>query len=91
MAYVITQNCCNDAVCVEVCPVGCIEPGPLSADYKSAEMLYIDPNRCIDCEACFEVCPVGAIYPEDRLPKNLKRYAEINARFFEAEAAGAER
>ncbi|GAB5487535.1 MAG: hypothetical protein Pars2KO_11050 [Parasphingorhabdus sp.] len=88
MAFVITQNCCNDAVCVEVCPADCIEPRPNSADYKNAEMLYIDPSRCTNCEACYEVCPVGAIYPENRLPDNLKRYAEINAQFFLNRDAG---
>lgn len=87
MAFVITQNCCNDAVCVEVCPIGCIEPGPIAADYMHTEMLYIDPNRCTDCEACIEVCPVQAIYPKERLPKHLERYAEINARFFETRSA----
>lgn len=28
MPYVITQNCCNDASCVQVCPVDCIHPAP---------------------------------------------------------------
>ena len=88
MAYVITQNCCNDAVCAEVCPANCIEPGPSDDDYINAEMLYIDPARCTDCEACAEVCPVQAIYPEERLPKHLQRYAEINAKFFQSRAAG---
>lgn len=87
MTFVITQNCCNDAICVEACPANCIEPGPLTPDYKNAEMLYIDPSRCTDCEACAEVCPVQAIYPEAQLPKHLERYAEINARYFEREVA----
>ena len=47
MTYVITQNCCNDASCVPVCPVGCIHPTPDEPDYRSAEMLYIDPASCI--------------------------------------------
>jgi ferredoxin--NADP+ reductase len=88
MAYVITQHCCNDAICVEVCPVNCISPTPNDSQYIKAEMLYIDPNRCTDCEACVEVCPVGAIHRREELPEHLARYAEINADYFQATAAG---
>lgn len=51
MTYVITQNCCNDATCVTVCPVNCIHPTPDEPGYATAEMLYIDPASCIDCNA----------------------------------------
>ena len=61
MTYVITQNCCNDAACVPVCPVNCIHPTPDEPDYATAEMLYIDPDGCIDCGACMDACPVNAI------------------------------
>jgi len=82
MTYVITQNCCNDASCVPVCPVGCIHPTPDEPDYKSAEMLYIDPKSCIDCGACVDACPVGAVKAADELTPNLRQYAEINAAYF---------
>ncbi|MEQ3549913.1 4Fe-4S binding protein [Pseudonocardia nematodicida] len=61
MTHVITRSCCNDAACVEVCPVDCIRPRPGDPGFGSAETLYIDPSTCIDCGACADVCPVGAI------------------------------
>ncbi|WP_226356736.1 4Fe-4S binding protein [Pseudonocardia sp. ICBG601] len=61
MTHVITRTCCNDAACVEVCPVDCIRPRPGDPGFSTAENLYIDPSSCIDCGACAEVCPVGAI------------------------------
>jgi ferredoxin--NADP+ reductase len=84
MPYVIVQHCCNDADCVEVCPVDCIHPTPGDPAYRAAEQLYIDPDTCIDCNACLEACPVDAIYPESLLPPGLERFQEINADYFAA-------
>ena len=36
MTHVITQNCCNDANCVAVCPVNCIHPTPAEAAFNGA-------------------------------------------------------
>ena len=83
MAYVITQNCCNDASCVEVCPVDCIHPAPEDPGFATAEMLYIDPGECIDCGACQDACPVSAVYPDFELPGGLAEYAALNAEFFD--------
>ncbi|NMO03707.1 FAD-dependent oxidoreductase [Gordonia sp. TBRC 11910] len=88
MPYVVTQNCCNDAACVPVCPVGCIHPAPGEPGYATAEMLYIDPDTCIDCGACADVCPVEAISPDDSLEGADLRYIDINADFY---ACGAHR
>ena len=44
--------------------------------------LYIDPEECIDCGACEPECPVDAIYDEDEVPKEYKKFLEINANFF---------
>ncbi len=90
MTYVITQSCCNDTVCVEVCPVDAIHPKAGTLEYLTTEQLYIDPGTCIDCEACLEVCPVEAIYPDWEVPVGSERYLEINAGYFEhLRAAGA--
>lgn len=83
MTYVVTQNCCNDATCVEVCPVNCIHPAPGEPGYASAELLHIDPAACIDCGACAEVCPVDAIVPDHDLIGANRRYLEVNADFFQ--------
>ncbi|MFD7006271.1 FAD-dependent oxidoreductase [Rhodococcus jostii] len=83
MAYVVTQNCCNDATCVAVCPVDCIHPTPAEREYQRTEMLYIDPGACIDCGACADVCPVDAIVPGDAPAPDIDRYREINAEYFQ--------
>ncbi|MFV8165100.1 4Fe-4S binding protein [Mycobacterium sp. 134] len=82
MAYVITQNCCNDASCVAACPVGCIHPSPDEPGFAAAEMLYIDPGTCIDCGACADACPVEAIRPGKELSVEHERYRQINADYY---------
>jgi ferredoxin--NADP+ reductase len=82
VAYVITQSCCNDASCVEVCPVDCIHPAPEEPDFATAEMLYIHPDECIDCGACVDACPVGAVHADFELPDHLSDYLSINADYF---------
>ncbi|MGW0176959.1 4Fe-4S binding protein [Rhodococcus sp. NPDC003322] len=84
MAFVITQPCCNDASCTEVCPVDCIHPTPDERAFKTTEMLYIDPETCIDCGLCVDACPVNAIFRDDDLPPGMERYASINADYFAA-------
>ncbi|PBC48893.1 ferredoxin [Rhodococcus sp. ACS1] len=83
MAYVVTQNCCNEATCVAVCPVDCIHPTPAEREYTRTEMLYIDPGACIDCGACSDVCPVDAIVPGDAPAPDIDRYRDINAEYFQ--------
>lgn len=82
MTYVIVGSCINDSVCTNVCPVDCIQPSQNSEDFKTAEMLYIDPDVCIDCNACAEACPIDAIYPANKLPEKWASYRKINADFF---------
>jgi ferredoxin--NADP+ reductase len=84
MTYVISQSCCNDAICVAVCPVDAIHPTPDEPGYATTDQLYIDPARCIDCNACAEVCPVRAIHRDHDVPAHLAPYAEVNAGFFAA-------
>ena len=68
MAFVVTTGCCNDASCVDVCPVDCIRPHPEDPAFRTAEQLYIDPDTCIGCSACMYACPVSAIQDELDLP-----------------------
>lgn len=88
MTYVITGGCCNDASCVDVCPVDCIHPGPAEPGFAAAEMLYIDPKSCIDCGACVDVCPVGAIVPDHALDEHSEVYRAVNAAFFAETTSG---
>ncbi|MEU6992081.1 FAD-dependent oxidoreductase [Streptomyces sp. NPDC046465] len=87
MTYAITQTCCNDATCVAVCPVNCIHPTPQERAFGSTEMLHIDPRTCISCGACADACPVDAIFPADSLPAAQQQYVEINAAYYDREAA----
>lgn len=90
MAYVITQPCCNDAACVNVCPVNCIHPTPDEKPFATTEMLYIDPVACIDCGACAEECPVDAIHSEKDLEEVDKPYLDINAQYYSKHPIGPE-
>jgi ferredoxin len=89
VAYVIAEPCIGvkDSSCVEVCPVDCIHPTPDEPGYDAVEMLYIDPEECIDCDACVEACPVDAIFAEDQLPEEWRRFATINADYYQRERA----
>ena len=80
MAYVVTQNCCNDASCVAACPVGCIHPTPDEPGFGTAEMLYIDSATCIDCGACADACPVDAIVPDTEFTAD---YSAMNALYYQ--------
>lgn len=82
MAFVITTGCCNDASCVDACPVDCIRPRPGDPQFLSAEQLYIDPASCIDCAACMYACPVNAIHDGYDLPEHLLEFFEVNSGYF---------
>lgn len=49
--------------------------------------MYIDPNTCIDCGLCVSLCPVKAIFQENKLPKHLEKWIEINATEYEKHPA----
>lgn len=91
MSFVILQPCCNDASCIDVCPVDCIHPTPAEASFMRTEMLHIDPQTCIDCGACAEACPVDAIKAEEDLEEADQPYLALNAEYFDRHpvAAGA--
>jgi len=82
MAYVITDSCIKDLLCVDVCPTDCIHPKKDEPRFETETQLYVDPVECIDCGACVPVCTSDSIHPVDDLPDDLKRFADKNAAYF---------
>lgn len=82
MAYVITDTCIKDALCVDVCPTDCIHPKQDEPKFESATQMYVDAKECIDCGACVQACTSSSIYPLEELPENLQPFAEKNAAFY---------
>src|ERR1700685_2282280 len=51
MAYIITDTCTKDELCVEACPTDCIHPKKDEDGFEAATKLYVDPDGCIECVA----------------------------------------
>src|ERR1019366_2300411 len=79
MAYVITDPCTKDELCVQACPVDCIHPKQDEAGFAEAPQLFVQPDDCIDCGACVPVCPTNSIFVLDELPEDFARFATLNA------------
>jgi ferredoxin len=79
MAYVITETCTKDELCVDACPVDCIHPKKDEAGFDEAAQLFVDPVACIDCGACVPVCPTNSVFALEDLPPELARFTEMNA------------
>lgn len=82
MAYVITDACTKDFLCVDACSTDAIHPTSEEADAGTVEHLFINPDACIDCGNCAATCPSGAIFAQDELPADKAGFAEINAAHF---------
>ncbi len=82
MAYVITEGCTKDALCVDACPVDCIHPKTDEPGFDEAETLFVNPADCIDCGACIPVCPTSSMYSVEELPAELSHWIEKNATYF---------
>ncbi|MGA3264581.1 MAG: ferredoxin family protein [Terracidiphilus sp.] len=82
MAYVVTDACIKDFVCVEECSTVAIAPMADDADAATVSQVFINPDECIDCGNCASICAQNAIYPIDDLPADKAHFAELNKAYF---------
>jgi ferredoxin len=82
MAYVITDTCTKDELCVAACPVDCIHPKKEEPGFEEAPQLYVNPVECIDCGACIPVCPTNSVFVLEDLPPDKAEFAARNAAYF---------
>ncbi len=82
MAYIITDACEKDNLCIDACPVDCIHPKEDEAGFAEATQLFIHPVECIDCGACVPVCPTNAIFIVDEVPADKTEFVALNASYF---------
>lgn len=64
LAVVDQAGCTGCQVCVDFCPVDCIEvvPGPDPGNPTVHRLVEIDLPRCIGCTLCAKYCPWETIY-----------------------------
>jgi NAD-dependent dihydropyrimidine dehydrogenase PreA subunit len=82
MAYVVTDACTKDFVCVAECPTAAIAPVESDAAAATVPQVYINPDECIDCGSCASACPSGAIFSADELPADKADFAEKNQAYY---------
>ena len=82
MAYVITDACTKDFVCVEECATAAIAPHPGDPDAGTVAQVFINPDECIDCGNCAALCAQNAIFSSDELPPDKAEFAGKNRAYF---------
>ena len=82
MAFVITDNCIKDALCVDACPVDCIHPRMDEGGFEAATQMYVDPAEGIDCGACIPACTSEALFALDEVPADKQQFIAANAAYF---------
>jgi len=82
MAYVITDACVKDYLCVDSCATYAIHPAKDEAGSDNLSQLFINPDECIDCGTCIVTCESNAIFPQDDLPADKAPFAVKNAAHF---------
>jgi NAD-dependent dihydropyrimidine dehydrogenase PreA subunit len=78
MAYVITDICVSDRVCIEWCPSNAIHPQYEDTDFGKTTQLFINPLECMDCGSCARACPTNAIFSGRDLPNEKSDALRLN-------------
>ena len=82
MAYVITDSCVKDLLCIDSCPSDAIHPHSDEPAFEAATQMFINPELCMDCGACVSTCPTNSIFPLEELPADKADFAAKNAAHF---------
>ena len=72
MAFVITDNCIKDGLCVDACPNDSIHPRTDEGGFEAATQMYVNPAECLDCGACVPACTSDAIFSMDDVTSDNK-------------------
>ncbi len=83
MAYVVTDACIKDFVCVAECATAAIAPQAGDPQSGTVSQVFINPDECIDCGNCANLCAQHAIFAEDDLPADKAHCAADNRAYFE--------
>ena len=83
MAYVVTDACTKDFVCVAECATQAIAPQAEDPAAAAVSQVFINPDECIDCGNCANVCEQNAIFVADELPADKAHFVETNRAYFQ--------
>lgn len=83
MAYVVTDACIKDFVCVAECATAALAPAVGDPNAGLVSQVFINPDECIDCGNCADICAQHAIFPADDLPAEKAHFAEKNRAYFQ--------
>ena len=82
MAYVVTDACTKDFVCVAECATAAIAPTVGEPVAGTVSQVFINPDECIDCGNCADICAQHAIFSADDLPADKAHFADLNKAYF---------
>jgi len=83
MAFVVTDACIKDFVCVVECATAAIAPQAGDPEAGTVSQVFINPDECIDCGNCASICTQNAIFAEEDLPDDKAHFAEKNRAYFQ--------
>lgn len=69
VAVIDTNGCTGCEVCIDFCPVDCIDilPGPMHRTLS--KVCIINEDVCIGCQLCVKYCPWETIFMEKYDPR----------------------